>query len=650
MKNFKAFTPALQKIFFLLFCVSTAYPKNISKKMCAALNIQFTQAELGEKIKNILSSKQNDLKFLKQYPKEILDEKLQKKTKELEKLFKTIEKNEERRKRSLTESRLTLATYSDLRLLFGDPKTPFESIANIINKNKTQSGSAFAKALIARPTTSIERLKLRQGFIKIISENSNKRNKAITILARLAKLEPMLLKFFLPGITEGNTPLSQTGMRHYWDRGFWSMFIPQSLGKQMNRSTTTLQTTQILKTTLLALFIPTVGSWLIDFISTNVAKAKKLQHEYMEDIRTSPFKPMEDYEVPSPITSICKASKWGWNKIKSLNFSTKGNAAFSIVVGTLSAGGLGLAFGALPSWNLMSLKKTTSNAQSHLIAIKCLLGELYDLVEELGPEAVNNLELGKDLKDFFAGKDKEIAEVLEDLDTTTFEKGKPSLLANQGRILKTYRMLYEIRDKFAVVFEGIGEIDALCSAATLCTKHTDKKNGFCFAQFEQAQKPHLKIDGMWDLFIDPEKAVANDIELGGNKKNHRYRVLSGPNAGGKSVYLGGTITAVILAQSLGIVPAKSATLTPFSNFDTYMNIEDSPGEGKSLFQKQIQRISEVMTGLKEVKNNDFSLVIADEMFTGTNPDAATKMSIKIMEQLKKHKNTLGLICTHFHDA
>ena len=145
------------------------------------------------------------------------------------------------------------------------------------------------------------------------------------------------------------------------------------------------------------------------------------------------------------------------------------------------------------------------------------------------------------------------------------------------------------------------------------------------------------------------KVVTNSIILGG-KNNAKCAVISGPNAGGKSTILKSIILNTLLAQTITIAPANSCVITPFDYIDSYLNITDDPKAGKSLFQSEAERVKSMISNLKA---NGKSLLIADEMFSGTNPvegEAASAAVTKHIADLANAENKIiALFATHYHE-
>ena len=93
-----------------------------------------------------------------------------------------------------------------------------------------------------------------------------------------------------------------------------------------------------------------------------------------------------------------------------------------------------------------------------------------------------------------------------------------------------------------------------------CTKNDP--NGLCYTKFvDDKTNPTLFMDikGVWNMQIDREVAVANDIYMDGKVAN--VHLLLGANEGGKTTFLK---SFTILSQTYGIFPAKGSNTLYFS--------------------------------------------------------------------------------------
>lgn len=139
--------------------------------------------------------------------------------------------------------------------------------------------------------------------------------------------------------------------------------------------------------------------------------------------------------------------------------------------------------------------------------------------------------------------------------------------------------------------------------------------------------------------IDPEKVIANSLKM---DNFERQLIVSGPNAGGKSVFLKLIGLLVLMNQLIIPLPlSEDSTIGFFHHI--YIDIGDvqSIEENLSTFSGHI---SNVNTILNKVNQND--LVLIDELGTGTDPKEGEALAIAICKYLRD-KGCKSLITSHF---
>lgn len=223
--------------------------------------------------------------------------------------------------------------------------------------------------------------------------------------------------------------------------------------------------------------------------------------------------------------------------------------------------------------------------------------------------------------------------------------------SNAGKLFFTYEHLQEFLSVISGVIKEIGLIDAYISCSKLMNESKEHENKYVWAEYlnhDDYDTPYLKINKMWNPFLDHDKAVTNFIEMGKTSKTGCTNIiLTGPNAGGKSTFLTGIVLSIILSQTIGMAPVESITLTPFSKINTYIDVSDDINAGKSLFVAEVDRGYYQYQRIKNLSENQFSFDVYDEMFTGTNPYEGAAAGYSIMEALAKYPNTMSIIATHY---
>ena len=263
-----------------------------------------------------------------------------------------------------------------------------------------------------------------------------------------------------------------------------------------------------------------------------------------------------------------------------------------------------------------------------------------EFLREVLPEVVA-------LKDLETDGSEEFAKFIKMIEGRTFQR-KPSLLSNKGKILASFKMMMDVKEHFSKSLQILGKLDAYLSIAKLYKKFENNQNArFCFAQYVRSDRPYLNINKFWHPFLDEDTVVTNNIELGG-ESGERNVILTGPNAAGKSTILKSIMISILLAQTIGIVPSDEMVFTPFSKFHTYLNITDSSGV-ESLYQAEMRRAQELIAVIKSLPAKEFSFIILDEIFTGTNPEEGMAGAYAVINSIGKFENNMGFMATHFHE-
>ena len=151
-------------------------------------------------------------------------------------------------------------------------------------------------------------------------------------------------------------------------------------------------------------------------------------------------------------------------------------------------------------------------------------------------------------------------------------------------------------------------------------------------------KQYLSLIEARHPLIDRNKVVSNNFYLDDVK---RIIIISGPNAGGKTVSLK-TVGLIVLMNQCGLaVPVKKAELGYFKNIFIDIGDNQSLSDNLSTFSAHMSQISEIIRfcGGKD-------LILVDELGTGTDPKEGEALALGIVKFLEK-KHVLAMISSHF---
>ncbi len=162
-----------------------------------------------------------------------------------------------------------------------------------------------------------------------------------------------------------------------------------------------------------------------------------------------------------------------------------------------------------------------------------------------------------------------------------------------------------------------------------------------------ASAPQLNTSRMIRLrdarhpLMDRAVNVPLQIELGGE---HRGIIITGPNTGGKTVAIKTVMLICMMAQCGLHVPCKEADICMNSSYLCDIGDGQNLAENLSTFSAHIKNVLEV---LEEI--NKDSLVIMDELGSGTDPAEGMGIAIAILEELRKSE-ALFLVTTHYPEV
>ena len=137
--------------------------------------------------------------------------------------------------------------------------------------------------------------------------------------------------------------------------------------------------------------------------------------------------------------------------------------------------------------------------------------------------------------------------------------------------------------------------------------------------------------------LDPKTAVPIDLELG----SLRALVISGPNTGGKTVALKTLGLAALLHQAGFRPPAESASLPVFDEVLADIGDRQSIEMSLSTFSGHIANLVEILDDA-----TDRSLVLVDEIASGTDPEEGSALAQALVERLAQQAR-LTVVTTHY---
>jgi DNA mismatch repair protein MutS2 len=198
--------------------------------------------------------------------------------------------------------------------------------------------------------------------------------------------------------------------------------------------------------------------------------------------------------------------------------------------------------------------------------------------------------------------------------------------------------LQRLRGPLITATETIAELDSVFARARFARDFDAAMPEFTAQgelRLEAARHPVLEDK----LRRENRAIVPMSLALGGDE---RLLVISGPNTGGKTVALKTTGIAVLSAQSGIPVAAQRAVLPLFDRVLVDIGDEQSIAADLSTFSAHMLNLKSMLGAATPQ-----SLVLADEMGTGTAPEEGAALAVALLDEFRA-KNCIVLATTH-HD-
>ncbi len=203
------------------------------------------------------------------------------------------------------------------------------------------------------------------------------------------------------------------------------------------------------------------------------------------------------------------------------------------------------------------------------------------------------------------------------------------------------RIIAEFSSECAARADSIAESYLICTELNL---YFAKSN---LAAKMRASEPDISDDGRIELkkarhpLIDKNKVVPVDIKLG---YDYQALIVTGPNTGGKTVLLKtvGLLTAMTMCGML--IPAGDGShISVFKNILVDIGDRQSIEDSLSTFSSHMSSVVEI---LKDADRD--SLVLFDELGSGTDPVEGAALAVSIIDELKYRGSRL-LVTTHYQE-
>jgi len=240
-------------------------------------------------------------------------------------------------------------------------------------------------------------------------------------------------------------------------------------------------------------------------------------------------------------------------------------------------------------------------------------GVVYDTSssgETVFVEPISCFEMNNQLQTLHVEETTEIEKILRDLSESV---GEVAIELKTNLQIFTYLDIVFAKAKYAIEYN--------------CTK-------------PKLTKDTVNLLNARHPLIPSEEVVGNNINF--HKYNHI--IITGPNTGGKTVCLKTLGLLSLMAQTGLLIPVDEGSETKvFSNIFADIGDEQSIEQSLSTFSSHIAKIIYIIDNA-----TDDSLILLDEIGSGTDPKEGASLGISIINHLRE-LNVYSMVTTHYSE-
>lgn len=234
-------------------------------------------------------------------------------------------------------------------------------------------------------------------------------------------------------------------------------------------------------------------------------------------------------------------------------------------------------------------------------------------------EPVEALHLNNEIRQFEAEEQQEIERILMEL-TNHVRESREFILQN----IETLAELDVISAKAKVSIQLEGEIPTISNTG--------------FTKLREAYNPNLKLKNLSLKKEDRLEVIPLDLEM---TDEEHCLMITGPNAGGKSVAMKTVGICALMNQSGYAIPVEPTSELPvFNGVFVDLGDDQSIENDLSTFSSRLQWMRETQDRLREN-----SLILIDEAAAGTDPDEGSALFQSFIEYLLMYDCKI-LVTTH----
>ncbi len=277
-----------------------------------------------------------------------------------------------------------------------------------------------------------------------------------------------------------------------------------------------------------------------------------------------------------------------------------------------------------------------------ITTLKIGFNSLFGYYIEVTKSHLQKVPLTYTRKQTLTNVERFITEELKELEGQILSAEEKALRLESAIFDEIKKYLFANTALLKEVAASIAEIDCFYSLAVAaqngnytCPKIVDRTEGLVI---EKGRHPLV------EQIIPSGSFVPNNLFMGGD--GPQIILITGPNMGGKSVYLKQTALIILMAQMGSFVPAAEAQIPITDKILTRIGAQDALSRGDSTFMVEMREASNILASA-----TPNTLVLLDEVGRGTSTFDGISIAWAITEYLYKSQGQgpKVLFATHYFE-
>jgi DNA mismatch repair protein MutS len=283
--------------------------------------------------------------------------------------------------------------------------------------------------------------------------------------------------------------------------------------------------------------------------------------------------------------------------------------------------------------------ESRERARSGIATLKVKFNSVFGYFIEIGKASAKNVPAHYERRQTLTNAER--------YTTPELKEYEAKVLGAEERISELEQELFNnVRQAVAVetrrvqsVAQALATLDVLLALGEVAARRN-----YCRPTLTEEDEIYIRAGRHNVIEATEERFIPNDTFL--NNSTDRLLIITGPNMGGKSVYLRQTALITLMAQIGSFVPADEARISIVDRIFTRVGASDNLARGRSTFMVEMTETANILNTA-----TPRSLVLLDEVGRGTATFDGLSIAWAIAEYLHDNPQHAAktLFATHYHE-